>query len=141
MDNSPYGQLAPWTRPMDNSPHGQLVPLTSRPMDISAHGHFAQGCFAPQKTRPMDKIHPMKNLSRGALAASGEMSMGRIVVGDVHGAKAGSDGASGPGSRGEAYLFPAGIQPFYCMLGPVIPLLLCMDMSKNIQPYVGEVVR
>jgi hypothetical protein len=26
MDNSPHGQLAPWTaRPMDNSPHGGLL--------------------------------------------------------------------------------------------------------------------
>ncbi len=33
MDNSPHGQLAPWTtRLTDNSQHGQLDPWTTRPM-------------------------------------------------------------------------------------------------------------
>ncbi len=48
MDNSPHGQLAPWTtRPMDNSPQGQLAPWqlapqTTRPTDNSPHDNSPQ---------------------------------------------------------------------------------------------------
>ena len=66
-DQEDYGRLAPWTfrprtfRPtlMDISPHfnGRFAPpgtWTFRPMDVSAHGHFAP---SPWKYRILIEIH------------------------------------------------------------------------------------
>jgi hypothetical protein len=51
MDNSPHGQLTPWTtRPMDNSPHGQLAPVLMAKIEglyhITLLTHFAASLFS-----------------------------------------------------------------------------------------------
>jgi hypothetical protein len=50
MDNSPHGQLAPWTiRRIDNSPHGWLLSQKTIffKFSLAYKGTFSQGQLAP----------------------------------------------------------------------------------------------
>ncbi len=61
MDNSPLGQLIPWTTgPMENWPHGQLAPWTMGPETTGSKDNFPMDNLpthrqlAPWTTRPVE---------------------------------------------------------------------------------------